>query len=257
MSFNYTPFKTLTMSMAQWLINESRWPDEEMRGHWINITILNGVKLGNLEVVKFLYPFQEYEIGGFMFMEKAAECGCLDILKWLHDQGADYSSHGTDMAARNGHLEVVQWFHTRLPETVTSSTLKYAAEGGHLEVFQWLYELGSIVLDAQVVREAVSHGQLEVLDYVVAHADRSQWWTGDEMTTALQSEQYEVADWLIVNDLDGPISIHTAVRTGILSLIQEVLRNAKPGSHLMTLGRLHRVKVSLFLSGCFSKTRPF
>lgn len=81
---------------------------------------------------------------------------------------------------------MVQWFHASLPETVTISTLKYAAEGGHLQVFKWLYELGSMVLNAQVVCGAVYHGQLEVLEYVVEHADRSQWWTGDEMTTALQ-----------------------------------------------------------------------
>lgn len=106
-SFDHTTFKTLAMPMAEWLVSESRWPDEEMRGHWINITILNAVKLGHLEAVKFLYPFQEYEIGGFMFMETAAECGRLDILKWLHGQGADYFSHDTDMAARNG---ILMWF---------------------------------------------------------------------------------------------------------------------------------------------------
>ena len=44
-----------------------------------------------------------------------------------------------DLAARNGHLEVVQWLDTNRTEGCTTSAMNWAAMNGHLKIVQWLH----------------------------------------------------------------------------------------------------------------------
>lgn len=142
-SFDHRPFKSLTKPMMEWLMSESQWPSNEERGYWINVTIRNAIKLGDLEAVKFMYGFQEYEPGRDMITETAAEMGRLDMLQWLHDQGAvcDRYSDGS------------------------------CAIGGQLQVFKWLHEQGTLTPSADVVSKALRSNHPDLVQYILEHED--------------------------------------------------------------------------------------
>lgn len=41
-------------------------------------------------------------------MDEASRGGHLEMLKWLHGQGAECSTDAMDLAAQEGHLDIVQ-----------------------------------------------------------------------------------------------------------------------------------------------------
>ncbi|CAN0392796.1 unnamed protein product, partial [Ectocarpus sp. 12 AP-2014] len=44
-----------------------------------------------------------------------------------------------DLAARGGHLDVVQWLHDTRTEGCSDAALALAAGRGHLATVQWFY----------------------------------------------------------------------------------------------------------------------
>ena len=66
--------------------------------------------------------------------------GKLDSLKYLTEIGAKCSTNAMDSAARDGHIEVVQWLHENRSEGCTTYAMDLAASNGHLEVVKWLHE---------------------------------------------------------------------------------------------------------------------
>ncbi|CAN0442462.1 unnamed protein product, partial [Discosporangium mesarthrocarpum] len=50
-------------------------------------------------------------------------------------EGFKFSKQAMDMAAANGHLDVVKWLHKHRPSVgCTTNAMDSAAERGHLEV---------------------------------------------------------------------------------------------------------------------------
>jgi len=74
-------------------------------------------------------------------LDLAARNGHLDVIKWLH---ANRTEGGTgwamDLAALNGHLDVIKWLHAHRTEGCTKSAINWAAINGHLDVIKWLEE---------------------------------------------------------------------------------------------------------------------
>jgi len=66
----------------------------------------------------------------------ATSSGCLELVKWLHDQGCRVSIDVTHVAAHHGHLDIVQWADA-LGCPWTRHTAHAVAKGGHLHVIQW------------------------------------------------------------------------------------------------------------------------
>lgn len=168
-SFDRRPFKSLTQPMMEWLVTASRWPSEEERGHWINVTIVNAIKLRDLEAVKFLYGFQDFEPGNRELMATAADIGHLDILQWLHGQGAVSDRWSVCSAAQAGQIQVVQWFGENRPENISEYAMYDAVSGGQLEVFKWLYEQAAITPSAEVVSLALQSNHPGLVKYMLEH----------------------------------------------------------------------------------------
>ncbi|KAF1791337.1 Ankyrin repeat-containing domain [Phytophthora cactorum] len=78
-------------------------------------------------------------------MDLAASNGHLDVVQWLHlNRPRTCSSNAMDAAAANGYLDVVKWLHVNRSEGCTKSAMDIAASNGHLDVIQWLYVNNSV-----------------------------------------------------------------------------------------------------------------
>jgi len=93
----------------------------------------------------------------------AARNGHLKLLQWAREHGCPWNEWTCWKAAEGGHLEVLQWareHHCPWDEW----TCWKAAEGGHLEVLQWARE-HHCPWNEWTCRKAAEEGHLEVLQW--------------------------------------------------------------------------------------------
>jgi len=96
----------------------------------------------NLRMIKSFYrlkiPF--YSKLSYYHMNLAASNGHLEVVKWLHEnRKEDCTTSAMDWAASDGHLEVVKWLHENRKEGCTTNAMDWAAKNGHLEIVKWLH----------------------------------------------------------------------------------------------------------------------
>ncbi|KAL2917508.1 hypothetical protein HK105_202789 [Polyrhizophydium stewartii] len=74
-------------------------------------------------------------------MDVAARNGHIDIVRVLHEHRTEGSAHlAMDRAAERGHLAIVQCLHTHRSEGCTTAAMDSASAGGHLDVVGFLHE---------------------------------------------------------------------------------------------------------------------
>ncbi|KAJ3399043.1 hypothetical protein HDV05_002096 [Chytridiales sp. JEL 0842] len=98
-------------------------------------------------------------------MDIAARDGHLDIVKFLHenrDEGC--SSYAMDTAAMNDELEVLKFLHENRDEGCTPDALSYSAASGYLDVVKFLVE----VRGEPCTREVLDRAHADVSDYLRA-----------------------------------------------------------------------------------------
>nr|KAJ3419804.1 hypothetical protein HK105_006485 [Polyrhizophydium stewartii] len=97
------------------------------------------VDSGALWLVRMLVDEDETVELGSDHIERAAAAGHVEILKYIAQRTdrSDWVGLGAlDGAARNGHLEAVQWLHRK--GMCSRHAMREAAEGGHVEAMRWL-----------------------------------------------------------------------------------------------------------------------
>jgi hypothetical protein len=95
----------------------------------------------------------------------AAKSGSIDTLKWLKEQGSEFTVDTTKGAAAGAHIHVLQFLRDEGCEwdQITCST---AAWHGHLSVLRWLYEQTCPWHPAYVSSDAAYSGSIEMLVYL-------------------------------------------------------------------------------------------
>ncbi len=75
----------------------------------------------------------------------AARGGHLEVLQWARSQGCPLDAWTCAHVAREGHVEVLQWLNSQgcLWNEMEQEICSVAARGGHLEVLQWARSQGS------------------------------------------------------------------------------------------------------------------
>lgn len=86
------------------------------------------------------------------------------MLEFLHaNRSEGATSEAIDAAASNGHLPVVRWLTTNMPNLVgTTKAMDGAACAGHLEVVKYLHEFRSEGCTTEAMDLAARRGHLEV-----------------------------------------------------------------------------------------------
>ena len=66
-------------------------------------------------------------------MDLAAMNGHLEVVKWLHHNRTEGCTKcAMHYAARNGYLQIVKWLHLNRTEGCTYDAMDYAAKNGHI-----------------------------------------------------------------------------------------------------------------------------
>ncbi|MBQ2620181.1 MAG: ankyrin repeat domain-containing protein [Thermoguttaceae bacterium] len=139
----------------------------------------------------------------------AAYLGDLDrVKKLIHERKkkTHYYEIPVSIAARGGHLEVVQWLveNEGNKYSIGSQVLFDAAESGNLELVKWLIERGAVT---KTEKDSFSSA-----DFVILHA--------------AQSGNLKLVQWLNENGEDinvnrsGETIVHYAAQSGNLELVQ-------------------------------------
>ncbi|GMF44317.1 unnamed protein product [Phytophthora fragariaefolia] len=225
-------------------------------------------------------------------MLRAAEKGFLDVVQWLFDEynadpkvnlfwvkgvfdiedgycESDYSDDArsccsvVDVAAANGHLEIVQYllqvgsseyahFHKRqrtrrysrnltsdtlhcddLDERAdaacTASAMDGAAAGGHLNVVRWLHENRPEGCTTAAMNMAAANGHLEMVVWL--HNNRSEGCTTDAIDAAARGGHLDVIKWLHAHRSEGctTMAMNNAAATGSLAVLKWLHENCSEG----------------------------
>ena len=164
----------------------------------------------------------------------AVENGYLDVVKYLHKQGADimaYDNLAVRLAIEKGHLEVVKYLHKNGADIKTMAdkiSIRNAIRNGHLETVKYLYENGAITkYDNDAVICAAENGHLEVVEYL--HKQGADIMVYDNLAVKLAAENgyLEVVEYLHKNGADITAQNNAAVRW------------ASEGGHLEVVRYLH------------------
>lgn len=132
----------------------------------------------------------------------AAENGHLEVVKWLDANGYDERSiHLMDIVAQKGHLDVMMWLHEN-GVIWTKNTMALALRNGHLEVAKWLHANG-VICTENTVASAVRNGNLEVVKwlhsrFVIGHNDKKNF-NRELFELAADEGHLMVVEWLFEN----------------------------------------------------------
>jgi len=130
-----------------------KWAREEKKCWWDYRTIRAAACRGNLEMVKYCVA-SECAIDE-MACELAAGNGHLEVLKYLHEEvKARWGSETASYADENGHLHILEYLVERKFDEYDEDACMIAAENGHLDCLKYLHETAKAPWNEDAVRSA-------------------------------------------------------------------------------------------------------
>lgn len=97
---------------------------------------------------------------------RAADRGSLKLLKLLRKNGYSWNASTYFIAAKNGHLDILQYLHENgCPRPRTSFAIDMAVRNGHLEIVKYLHENG-YSWNATACEKAVKNNHLDIVKYL-------------------------------------------------------------------------------------------
>lgn len=102
--------------------------------------------------------------------------GCVDVLRWAAGEAGRppavpewRDAPVALIAAREGHVNVIQWLYEQHRECVTPETARHAARAGHTAVVRFLHEKGvSPVTRVSLLGRAVKSRKVDLVDAMAA-----------------------------------------------------------------------------------------
>jgi len=124
----------------------------------LQIDIFHTVTNNNLELFRYLIDndiiYDSWKFAGLDLMEKAMLHGHMDFVRFLGELFPTCNQAGVEMAASEGHLEVVQYAFERYGSECLGRAIDKAYEKDHTKIIQYLEEKGEeISEDAKRTRK--------------------------------------------------------------------------------------------------------
>lgn len=192
--------------------------------------ISDAAEYGQLHILKWLvkneYAKPEED---FCACDGAAIGGHLDILKWLRRKDFRLYNTAAEIAARHGHLHIIQYMIETGVRVREEWVCNEAARGGHLKILQWLKEIG-IGSENENYRYAVpaaaGKGDLQMLKWLKENGAQLN---APACAAAAGKGNFHILRWLRKNGCPWyAITISQAARYGHLNIIQYARRNGCP-----------------------------
>ncbi|CAK4660384.1 unnamed protein product [Aphanomyces euteiches] len=136
-------------------------------------------------------------------MEGCASTGRLDAIQYLLEQHGDhdYSSRPMDLAAKNGHLEVVKFFHYHRHEGCTDFAMDFAAQSGHFSVVKFLHDHRREGCTTYAMDMAAANGHFEIVNFL--HTHRTEGCTTYAIDYAAANGHLQVVEFLLHHRQEG------------------------------------------------------
>ncbi|KAF0696198.1 Aste57867_13030 [Aphanomyces stellatus] len=176
-----------------------------------NEALVDAAKNGHLNVVKYLLHQEQSSLGtnpstmtpprrnaASRAMHIAAAGGHLEVVQFLHSKLVPCTTVAMDDAASRGHLNVVQWLHVHRNEGCTTNAMDGAAANGHLALVQWLHFHRPEGCTVGAMNGAATHGHLSVLKFL--HTHRSEGFSHRAFDSAIAHGHTSVVRWLRTHD---------------------------------------------------------
>jgi hypothetical protein len=180
---------------------------------------------GHLHVISWLVANRPNDCKNSSAVYKAAANGKLHVLKWFIRHNFRGSENIIDIAAVNGHLDVVTWLHKVQGEKCTSEAMEGAAANGHFETATWVYN--NYKFNHCLKRTVIFAIEYGNLNYVKKWLPELSSIIENGTHLAVINGHLELADWLMQNQYT-PISSNTvilAVARGSLDTIKWIYDN--------------------------------
>lgn len=187
----------INMPLSRWLMNDFQWTSNHDKQLWLQNTLLQAARRGDLEVLALLYEHRPFMRPANKLLGEAAAYGQLQAAKWLQSNGEKYHRSIAIKAATNGHLDVLRWLLPDMSEDCMMYAGRAAASSGHLELIKWL--------------QAIPNGQ---------NAPRLDWFAGHEMQNAAKNGHLETVKWLYENGFDGNVNLDIVAAHGHLEIVK-------------------------------------
>lgn len=211
---------------------------------WTKDTFLHAIITGELHMVRYLYfsdcevaydacDFAVEHLDTLKFLldrglecdeatfESAAQAGNLEVIRFLDEIECPLNSNATFGAAREDHLEILQYLHETMSFPLTDMEYFAAIEGGgHLRIVQYLYETAKIPVHVEVSAEAALHGHTHIVRYFHDMGECVDYMV---MRTAVRANQMEVVQYLNEYGWDdnwGTHAMFDAVQYGRTDILQ-------------------------------------
>ncbi|ETI32920.1 hypothetical protein PPTG_05683 [Phytophthora nicotianae INRA-310] len=207
--------------MAKWILDNCG-----IVGPWIDWDL--PAKDGALSFMQYL---RSRSIGGpgFYTLQVAALNGHVEVVEWLHDELRVPFSPTLWHAADNGHLNVIQWMHDNGYKHGGAAIMDSAAMYGQLDVVKWLHDNREEGCTEQAMDGAATEGHLEVVRWL--HESRSEGCTNAAMNGAASKGHLDVVKWLHSHRHEGctHVAMDSAAENGYLHVIQWLQKNRSEG----------------------------
>lgn len=218
---------------VQWLLERMKGASEYVEAP--ALALLAGARGGQLGVVQWLYSQYSHDSSVTLFgrcdeekgdnvMDVAAENGHLDVLVYLHhnanenevDERLRCTHRAISNATANGHFKVVKWLHDYLKAGCTSEAMDGAAANGNLQMLQWLHIHTDAGCTTTAMDSAAGEGRLDIVQWL--HENRTEGCSSAAMENAAKNGHLEVVKWLYQNRSEGDLenSLRGAVSDGYL-----------------------------------------
>jgi len=104
-------------------------------------------------------------------MVLAAANGHLEAVEWFHFNRLEgcHVDRAMDLAALGGHLTVIEWLHANRQEGCTLCAMDFAVERGHLSIMDWLHRHKHLGYSRFALDNAASSGYLSVLEWLATN----------------------------------------------------------------------------------------
>ena len=194
--------------------------------HILTPLIDQAVKLGNVEIVRFLFE------QGLRFSDKslllAAENGRLECLQFMIETGAKQTAPAFNTAIQFGRIDCVKYLHgVGKIASNTTTAMKAACLFNQLEILTFLHEAG-YPWHRHCLNAAAETGSLECLQYAVSHSDLPL--IPPVINTAAKEGHVDVVKYLLQQNCPSDESL---------------LMYAIEGGHLSVLTLLHKAGFEL------------
>lgn len=71
----------------------------------------------------------------------AARNGHLEVLQWRHVHKSQlFTTEAMNLAASSGHIEIAKWLHVNRNEGCTTKAMETVAYSGHRHIVEWVYK---------------------------------------------------------------------------------------------------------------------